>query len=495
MIRIVAALAALSLFACGGEALINEDGTETLGGGLSQPSGAPIALPGKLEAEAYALGGEGVGFHDTSTGNSGKAYRQDAVDLEPTSDTGGGYNVGWVTAGEWLAYSVKTDAQGTFAFSARVSSNTVAVKTLHLEVDGKVLPAASFATADGWQAWSNVALGELELAPGTHTVKVVFDTAKLNLNFVQATFKAPTCTVSDKLVPSCGAWWGIAPGTRSGETVDAALRRIEASAGRKMDIVHTYHAGNESFPNTQEKLWSSEGRFLLLNWKPSKTSWSQAANGSIDASVIIPVADRIKAFNKKLFLNLFHEPEDNVGSTGTSAEYVAMWKHVREVFDARGVTNVVWVWNVMGYYGHSARYLSGELYPGDAYVDWIAYDPYNKGTTFRDFAYTTNNTTSQYPNFAGFYSWATAKFPNKPLMLGEYGSLESATNPAAKGDWMRGIVPALKSSRASIKAAVYWEFNGVDGVGDYRVDSSLQSSLGFREAGLDPFVNQKHLPY
>jgi hypothetical protein len=55
---------------------------------------API--PGTVEAEAYDLGGQGVGYSVTSVnGSSGYGYRNDAVDLENTSDSSGTYDLGW----------------------------------------------------------------------------------------------------------------------------------------------------------------------------------------------------------------------------------------------------------------------------------------------------------------------------------------------------------------------------------------------------------------
>ena len=50
-----------------------------------------------FQAESYNA------FYDTTPGNTGGAFRNDAVDIEPTTDNGGGFNVGWVVAGEWLA--------------------------------------------------------------------------------------------------------------------------------------------------------------------------------------------------------------------------------------------------------------------------------------------------------------------------------------------------------------------------------------------------------
>src|SRR6185436_12992129 len=62
-------------------------------------TGTPVTLPGVIEAEHFDDGGEGIAYHDVTAGNSGGAYRRTDVDLEATSDSGGGYNVGWVSAG------------------------------------------------------------------------------------------------------------------------------------------------------------------------------------------------------------------------------------------------------------------------------------------------------------------------------------------------------------------------------------------------------------
>jgi len=53
-------------------------------------SGTPIALPGTIQAENYDRGGEGVAYHDTTSGNSGSVYRTDGVDLQTAVETGAG---------------------------------------------------------------------------------------------------------------------------------------------------------------------------------------------------------------------------------------------------------------------------------------------------------------------------------------------------------------------------------------------------------------------
>ncbi|HEV8607420.1 MAG TPA: carbohydrate-binding domain-containing protein [Tepidisphaeraceae bacterium] len=81
-------------------------------------NGTPFKLNDTIQAEDFDRGGEGVAYHDSDSTNNGGAYRPaDGVDIEPTSDTGGGYDVGWTMPGEWLEYSVDLGAGGSDLFA------------------------------------------------------------------------------------------------------------------------------------------------------------------------------------------------------------------------------------------------------------------------------------------------------------------------------------------------------------------------------------------
>ena len=143
-------------------------------------------LPGRLEAEDYKLGGAGVAYVDTGPGNVGGAYRSDDVDIEPTQDIGGGFDVDWIDAGEWLAFEVNVTEHGHYDLTARVASAVPGTKTLHVEVDGvNVTGPMSFTDAAGWQSWRNVTVSGINLTAGPHTLRVVMDTGGFNLNYVE----------------------------------------------------------------------------------------------------------------------------------------------------------------------------------------------------------------------------------------------------------------------------------------------------------------------
>ena len=84
--------------------------------------GVAVAIPGIVEAENFNEGGQGVGYYDLTAGNLGRQYRQTDVDIETTSDAGGGYSLGWVNRGEWLAYQVQATRTADYTLDARVAS-------------------------------------------------------------------------------------------------------------------------------------------------------------------------------------------------------------------------------------------------------------------------------------------------------------------------------------------------------------------------------------
>ena len=90
-------------------------------GGPGQGPYGEIAwpIPGTVEAENYDVGGEGVAYHDTTTGNGGGAYRSDNVDIETCSE--GGYDVNGIQAGEWLEYTVNIKTYGLYDLEVRTA--------------------------------------------------------------------------------------------------------------------------------------------------------------------------------------------------------------------------------------------------------------------------------------------------------------------------------------------------------------------------------------
>jgi beta-glucanase (GH16 family) len=131
--------------------------------------GSPLEIPGRIEAEDYDLGGEGVAYHDCDPANQGGAYRPGSgVDIEACSE--GGFNVGWMCADEWLEYTVEVATSGPYLVETRVASNSTG-GTFHLELDDvDVTGEITVPVTGDWQSWVTVA-ARATLPAGEHVMR------------------------------------------------------------------------------------------------------------------------------------------------------------------------------------------------------------------------------------------------------------------------------------------------------------------------------------
>lgn len=133
-----------------------------------------------VQAEDYVL------FSDTTTGNQGGQYRSDDVDIEATTDTGGGYNLGWIDAGEWLTFNATVPTSGTYTVSYRVAS-TAATGAIQLETagGGTVYGVINVPNTGGWQNWQTIS-HSVNLIAGQQLALVALS-GQFNLNWFRIT--------------------------------------------------------------------------------------------------------------------------------------------------------------------------------------------------------------------------------------------------------------------------------------------------------------------
>ncbi|HIK55710.1 MAG TPA: DUF4347 domain-containing protein [Synechococcales cyanobacterium M55_K2018_004] len=152
----------------------------------------------RIEAEDF------VTAFDTTAVNIGGAYRPtEAVDIEVTTDVGGGFNVGWTAPGEWLTYSVTIPTSGTYNLTARVASAAAGPHTLGISMAGQSLASFSFGSTGGWQSWTDATTTGLVLEAGTYTVRLDIVGGTYNVNYFEfvrvgdatADTTAPTATL------------------------------------------------------------------------------------------------------------------------------------------------------------------------------------------------------------------------------------------------------------------------------------------------------------
>jgi subtilisin family serine protease len=139
-------------------------------------TGTLISVPGTIEAEDFDHGDAGASYFDLTAGNTGGEYRATDVDIEATSDTGGGYNVGWMDAGEWLQYTVSVAAAGTYTLEARVASVADGA-TFHIEMNGvDITGPLTIPNSGGWQDWQTLTTTVM-LEAGVQPLRIVLDSS------------------------------------------------------------------------------------------------------------------------------------------------------------------------------------------------------------------------------------------------------------------------------------------------------------------------------
>ncbi|HAA12304.1 MAG TPA: hypothetical protein DCE41_11620, partial [Cytophagales bacterium] len=120
-----------------------------------------IALPGTVEAEDFTA--------------------MNGIQLEATTDTGGGENVGWTDAGDWMDYTVNVPTAGDYKVKYRVAGNGGAANLL---LGGQTVDQVSMPSTSGWQDWTTVE-STVTLPAGTATLRFLATTAGFNLNCLE----------------------------------------------------------------------------------------------------------------------------------------------------------------------------------------------------------------------------------------------------------------------------------------------------------------------
>jgi hypothetical protein len=99
----------------------------------------------------------------------------------------GTLNVGWIDAGDWMAYNVTIPTAGTYRVIYRVASPN-ASRTLRLERDAGAtqVGTVTIPNTGGWQTWTNVA-HNVTLPAGTYPIGLATVTGGFNINYFTIT--------------------------------------------------------------------------------------------------------------------------------------------------------------------------------------------------------------------------------------------------------------------------------------------------------------------
>lgn len=282
-----------------------------------------------------------------------------------------------------------------------------------------------------------------------------------------------------------------------------ALRDLQNRTNMKFAIVGYYQSWGVK-ENQFDKTWaqniSANGSVPMITWEPwvpvsgfdrSESVVNQEdyrlkniVNGKYDG-YISQYAKDIKSYRRPVMIRLAHEMNGNWypwGSTFNSpSEYVLAWRHVHEIFDKEGASNVTWVWSPNEvYFEKKVPYADNiELfYPGDDYVDWVGFSAFNWAGSYMQ---------NYWVNPKELYGPTLKKMKqfNKPIIITETASAESPNKNLSKAGWIKLLAEFLKS-HPEVKGLVW--FNTIDNGVKWNIDSTESSRKSFEENFKDYFI-------
>ncbi|BEP13857.1 hypothetical protein acdb102_21680 [Acidothermaceae bacterium B102] len=302
---------------------------------------------------------------------------------------------------------------------------------------------------------------------------------------------APVQRPVGKLSPASGAYVGTYSSTTGLKTtteIENYFQAREALAGRNFAIQNFMPGWSAPLDSPLVKWDIAQGTIPLISWNtPEGISDQEIAGGSQDG-LIRAQATRIKALGADVFIRVDWEMNGNWfawdgthnGGPGTGpAAYVAMWRHIHDVFTSAGVTNVAWVWTPAAASLPDAGWNAvAAYYPGDAYVDWVGLDDYNYGGQLGH-ALGWNDFASQLQPIYGDYA------ERKPIMIGEMGSADHIAGHD-KGQWIQRMASDVETKFPDIQALVWFDVKYDE---DWRFDTSASSLAAFRVWLAEPYYN------
>lgn len=133
------------------------------------------SIPGRIQAEDY--------------------FFQSGVQLENTSDAGGGQNIGFLDNGDYLDYYIDVASAGMYQVSFRTAalSEQGQVQLQLVQEDGSTTPlvTSTFPATGGWQTW-NTTDQTLDLPAGRHQLRMLITQPLFNVNWFEFTLLTTT---------------------------------------------------------------------------------------------------------------------------------------------------------------------------------------------------------------------------------------------------------------------------------------------------------------
>jgi len=151
-------------------------------------------IPGTIYATEYDYGGEGEAYHDLTAENEGSGVRSDeSVDTEFGDN--GNANVGWISSGEWLEYTVKVEAEGWYKAKVRVATNNGSGGPFYINFNGEQkFGPINVSNTGSWTSFVELSSNSAWLTPEDTLMRLNFATGGFNLSTIKFVEGTPAST-------------------------------------------------------------------------------------------------------------------------------------------------------------------------------------------------------------------------------------------------------------------------------------------------------------
>ena len=142
-----------------------------------------FAIPGRIEAEGF--------------------YFQSGVQLEPTTDIGGGQNIGFLDIGDYLDYLILVNEAGlyqiTYRHAAQSATGGLELQLIDENGQATVIDQTTFPPTGGWQTWNSTTSAAV-LPAGQHQLRAVITQPLFNVNWFEFDFLTSTENIPVELI-------------------------------------------------------------------------------------------------------------------------------------------------------------------------------------------------------------------------------------------------------------------------------------------------------
>lgn len=284
-----------------------------------------------------------------------------------------------------------------------------------------------------------------------------------------------------ELPPDSTAALGFGAATAGGPLASGEWEELSVLAGESPSSLLFFKDFLQPPPIVEMNAARERGAVPLVTWEP--WAWGEGleqpsyaldriAHGDFDA-YLRQWGEALATWGSPVQLRFAHEMNGDwypwaEGVNGNqSGDYVQAWRHVHDVLASTGAHNVVWVWSPNVPMESSTDL--ARLYPGTDYVDTVALDGYNWGSS--DACGWVSPRKLFGPGIAELRSLA----PDKPILIAETASSEDGGSKAA---WITDLISYL-ADQPDVVGFVWFHLQKED---NWRIDSSTTSAEAFREA-------------